>query len=157
MAVKDIRKLGDPILRTKVRGVKDFGAGLVKNLVDMADSMEHNSGVGLAGPQIGLGLALVVIKLGEGLPLLELVNPRIVSCSGEETKIEGCLSVPGIYGEVPRYTEAEVHYQDRKGRNKVIQASGYLARALQHELDHLEGVLFIDKVTKYITEEECDG
>jgi peptide deformylase len=154
VAVRNIRKLGDPILRTKAKAVTAFDAELAKILEDMAETMEHNSGVGLAGPQIGLDLALVVIKLGEEFPLLELVNPRIVRCSGEEVEAEGCLSVPGVYGEVPRFSQVEVHFQDRAGRKKKLEASGYLARALQHELDHLQGILFIDKVTKYIDEGE---
>lgn len=157
MAVRNIRKLGDPILRAKAKEVTAFDSDLAMNLKDMADSMEHYSGVGLAGPQIGLGQALVVIKLGEDFPLLELINPRIVSSSGEEVTAEGCLSIPGVFGEVPRCTEVEVHFLDRTGSNKVVQATGTLARALQHEVDHLEGVLFIDKVTRYLDDEVSDG
>lgn len=156
MTVRNIRKLGDPILRIKSQEVTAFDSNLADFLEDMADSMEHYSGVGLAGPQIGLSQALVVIKLGEEFPLLELINPRLVNCSGEEVAAEGCLSIPGIFGEVPRCTEVEVHFQDRIGSNKVMRASGHLARALQHEVDHLEGILFVDKVTRYIDNEADD-
>lgn len=153
MAIRTIRKLGDPILRKKVKSVADFSRAQ-DLLTDMADSMQHNNGVGLAAPQIGLDLALVVIKLSQDFPVLELVNPRIVSCSGESIEVEGCLSIPGVYGEVKRCSEVEVQYQDRTGAKKVLRASGFLATALQHELDHLQGVLFIDKVIKYVSEEE---
>jgi len=154
MAIRNIRKLGDPILRARAKKVINFDKEITNYLEDMADSMEHYSGVGLAGPQIGIDQALVVVKLGEEFPLLELVNPEIVSCSGEEIEAEGCLSIPGVYGEVKRSAEVEVIYQDRTGKKKSLRGSGFLARALQHEVDHLEGILFIDKVIKYITEEE---
>lgn len=156
MTVRSIRKLGDPILRNKAKEVTAFDATLAIILEDMAESMEHYSGVGLAGPQIGLNQAVVVVKLGEEFPLIELINPQIVSFSGEEVAAEGCLSIPGVYGEVPRAAEVEVHFQTRAGSNKIIKATGYLARTLQHEVDHLEGILFIDKVTKYINDEAED-
>jgi peptide deformylase len=120
----------------------------------MADSMEQYRGIGLAAPQIGVSLALVVVKLAEDLPLIELINPETVSCSGEEVDVEGCLSVSGIFGEVKRCTEVTGRYQDRTGEQKELKTSGLFARALQHEIDHLEGVLFIDKVINYVAEEE---
>lgn len=153
MAVRTVRKLGDPILRTSAKEVTDFSQ-VADLLGDMADSMVHYNGVGLAAPQIGISQALVVIKLGEDFPVLELVNPKITSSSGEEIDVEGCLSIPEVYGEVKRCTHVEVRYQDRTGKEKVLRASGYLARALQHELDHLQGVLFIDKAIKFVSEEE---
>lgn|SRR5690554_586350 len=153
MAVIEVRKLGDPVLRRKAEPVQKFDKELATLLEDMADSMQEYGGVGLAAPQIGLSRAVVVIKLGEDFPLLELINPEIIARSGEDTDVEGCLSIPGTYGEVQRSAEVEVKYQDRHGRKKIIRGSGYLARALQHELDHLQGILFIDKVIKYVQEE----
>lgn len=155
MAVRNIRKLGDPGLRSKAKPVQNIDLETVSILKDMAASMEHYGGVGLAAPQIGLGLALVVIKLSAEFPLLELINPEIIGRSEEETiAVEGCLSIPGIFGEVKRFEQVEVRYQDRKGKWKKMRASGFLARALQHELDHLQGVLFVDKVIKYVSEED---
>ena len=154
MAIRQMRKLGDPVLRSKAKPVCDIDSETVKILEDMADSMEHYRGVGLAAPQIGLDIALVVVKLAEEFPLIELINPEMVSCSGEEIDVEGCLSVPGVYGEVKRCTEVIVRYNDRQGSSKQLKATGFLARALQHELDHLDGVLFIDKVINYVSEEE---
>lgn len=154
MAILNMRKLGDPILRTKAKSVKDFNEETVKILEDMAESMGHYDGIGLAAPQVGINLAMVVIKLGNDFPLLELINPEIMTCTGEEIDVEGCLSVPGVYGEVKRCTQVEVKYQDRAGKSKQFRAGGLLARAVQHELDHLEGVLFVDKVINYVSEGE---
>ncbi|NLO88045.1 MAG: peptide deformylase [Firmicutes bacterium] len=154
MTVRNIRKLGDPVLRAKAKEVTEFDEKIHGYLQDMAETMAHYSGVGLAAPQIGLDLAMVVIKLGEDFPLLELINPRIVESSGEDIAVEGCLSIPGVHGEVKRSAEVEVQFQDRMGRKKTMRASGFLARAVQHELDHLQGVLFIDKVIRYVTEED---
>ncbi len=154
MAVRDIKKFGDPVLRLKVQPVKAFNAATIKILEDMAETMEHYKGVGLAAPQIGLNLALVVIRPGEDFPVFEFINPRITSCSGEEIDVEGCLSVPGTFGEVPRCTQVEMDYQDRKGRRKVLNTSGFFARIIQHELDHLSGVLFVDKVINFVSGEE---
>jgi peptide deformylase len=153
MALREIRKLGDPILRQKAVSLRDFKkAGPI--LEDMAQTMEHYRGVGLAAPQIGLGLALVTIRPAEELPVLELVNPRILKKKGEELEVEGCLSCPGTFGQVPRATEVELQYQDRRGRRKTLNATGFLARVIQHELDHLEGILFLDKASSLVDEEE---
>lgn len=154
MAVKNIRKLGDPVLRSKASPVTDFNEETDKILDDMADSLDFHKGVGLAAPQVGICYALVVVKLGDEFPLIEMVNPEIVSSFGEEIGVEGCLSIPGVYGEVNRSAKVEVRYQDRTGRRKVMRAAGFMARAIQHELDHLDGVLFIDKVIRYVSEEE---
>lgn len=154
MAVREIRKFGDPVLRLKVQPVRDFNAETASILEDMAETMEQYRGVGLAAPQIGLNLAIVVIRPGEDFPVFEFINPKITNCSGEEIDVEGCLSCPGTFGEVPRCTSVQLKYQDRKGRRKVLNASGFFARIIQHELDHLSGVLFIDKVTNFVTGEE---
>jgi len=154
MAVREIRKFGDPVLRLSVQPVKEFNAKTVTILEDMAETMEHYKGVGLAAPQIGLNLSLVVIKPGEDFPVFEFINPRITSCAGEEVDVEGCLSVPGTFGEVPRCTEVELEYRDRKGRRKTLKTSGFFARIIQHELDHLSGTLFVDKVINFVSQEE---
>ena len=153
MTVRNIRKLGDPVLRAKAKEVTEFDEKIHGYLQDMAETMAIIPGL-VWQPQIGLDLAMVVIKLGEDFPLLELINPRIVESSGEDIAVEGCLSIPGVHGEVKRSAEVEVQFQDRMGRKKTMRASGFLARAVQHELDHLQGVLFIDKVIRYVTEED---
>lgn len=154
MAVREIKKFGDPVLRQKVQPVQDFSAETITIMEDMAETMEHYRGVGLAAPQIGLNFSMVVIRLGEDFPVFEFINPEIISCSGEETDVEGCLSCPGVFGEVPRCTSVRLKYQDRMGRPKVLNASGFFARIIQHELDHLSGILFVDKVTNFVTGEE---
>lgn len=152
MAVKEIRTVGDPVLRLKVQPVRNFRGETHKILEDMADTMEHYRGVGLAAPQIGLNIAVVIIKPGDDWPVFEFINPRITNCVGEEIDVEGCLSCPGTFGEVSRCTEVRMEYQDRRGRRKVLNASGFFARIIQHELDHLAGILFVDKVTNYVAE-----
>ncbi|EJW97822.1 peptide deformylase [gut metagenome] len=112
-------------------------------LKDMAETMYAADGVGLAAPQIGVSKRVVVIDVGEGL--YELINPEIVKKEGSVVGGEGCLSVPDYEGEVERAAYVECEFDDRKGRRMLLQADGLLAVAVQHELDHLDGVLFIDK------------
>ena len=112
-------------------------------LHDMAVSMYDADGVGLAAPQVGVLLRAVVIDVGEGL--LTLINPEIIAAEGEELGVEGCLSLPGLVGDVPRSSKVTVRALDLKGRNQEISGENLLARALQHELDHLDGILFIDR------------
>jgi peptide deformylase len=154
MAFRKIRTIGDPVLRKQAQQVKRFDAGIVRLLEDMAETMEHYKGVGLAAPQIGLSLAIVVVRPEEDFPVFEFLNPEIISCTGEETDSEGCLSCPGTYGQVSRCTEVRLKYQDRRGATKFLNASGYFARILQHELDHLSGVLFVDKASDIVNGEE---
>src|SRR5690606_39046442 len=113
MTVRNIRKLGDPVLRAKAKEVTEFDEKIHGYLQDMAETMAHYSGVGLAAPQIGLDLAMVVIKLGEDFPLLELINPRIVESSGEYLSVEGCLSILRVHSEYKRSAEEEVVLLDR--------------------------------------------
>ncbi|NLC77406.1 MAG: peptide deformylase [Clostridia bacterium] len=146
MAIYQIVKIGDPILRDKAKPVTKFNTSLEKLLVNMADTMYDAEGVGLAAPQIGVSKRVVVIDVGEGL--LELVNPQLIEVEGEETAPEGCLSIPGRQGNVKRASRVKVRYQDRTGREMTIEGEGLLARALQHEIDHLDGILFVDKLVK---------
>jgi len=145
MPIQDIRKSGDPVLKIKADPVPKIDRK-IKNLLDtMAQTMEHANGVGLAAPQIGVSLRVIVVDAGDGL--LELVNPEIIEAVGCETAMEGCLSVPGFYGDVERCTTVKVKAMDRNGNPFVVEGEGLLARALQHEIDHLDGVLFIEKAT----------
>ncbi|HHW07951.1 MAG TPA: peptide deformylase [Clostridia bacterium] len=146
MAVYRILELGDPALREKSQAVTKFNASLAKLLNNMADTMYDADGVGLAAPQIGVLKRVVVIDVGDGL--LELVNPEIIEQEGEEIAVEGCLSIPGKQGNVKRASRVKVKYQDRHGNEQLVEGEGLLARALQHEIDHLDGILYIDKLVE---------
>lgn len=142
MPVMEIRKAGDKVLKEVAEPVKKIDRKLKQLLDDMAETMYAAEGVGLAAPQVGVSLRLVVIDVGEGL--IELINPEIIAYDGSETASEGCLSVPGMYGEVERYATVSVEALNRAGKKVRINGSGLLARALQHEIDHLNGILFIE-------------
>ena len=120
---------------------------LKKLMDDMAETMYENDGVGLAAPQIGQNIRLVVIDCQDEHGLLELINPVITFKEGEVVDTEGCLSVPDIYGEVTRAAKVKVEFMNRRGKRQHLTATGLLARCIQHELDHLEGQLFIDIAT----------
>ncbi len=152
MAILDIKKAGDVVLKQQAQPVARIDKQIRTLLDDMAQTMYKANGVGLAAPQVGQSIQVVVIDVGEGL--IELVNPEIVRMEGSETDTEGCLSVPEIYGDVERAAKVSVKYLNRQGKHHRITATGLLARCLQHEIDHLHGRLFIDiaqnlrKVTK---------
>lgn len=143
MSVLDIRRAGDPVLKEKAKAVPKITKPIRTLLDNMAQTMQEADGVGLAAPQVGISLRVVIIDVGDGL--IELINPEILESEGCETSVEGCLSVPGMYGDVERFTSVTVQGLDRHGKPLVVQGSGLLARALQHEIDHLEGVLFIER------------
>lgn len=142
MSVRPIVLLGDPRLRLKGQPVDNFNAYLHELLDDLADTMRHAPGVGLAAPQIGEAVAACVVEVDGRLH--ELVNPRIVRAVGEDRDLEGCLSIPGYVAYVTRKERVWVVAQNRFGRKIKVAGSGLLGRALQHELDHLEGKLYID-------------
>ena len=142
MSVRPIVLLGDPRLRLKGLPVETFGRLLHGLLDDMTETMRHAPGVGLAAPQVGEALQACVIEVGD--QLYELMNPRIIRASGEDRDLEGCLSLPGYYAYVTRREKVWVVAQNRHGRKIKVAGSGLLGRALQHELDHLDGKLFID-------------
>ena len=152
MAIRNIRKLGDEILRKKCRRIDNIDDRTVTLLDDMADTMRLADGVGLAAPQVGVLKRAVVIDVGDGL--IELINPEIVSAEGSVTSPEGCLSVPGKWGTVARPEKVTVHATGRDGNEFDITGEGMLAKALCHEIDHLDGVMFVDKVEEYL---EPDG
>lgn len=148
MAIREIRKKGDEILYKKCKEVKNFDNKLHILLDDMYDTMKQSDGVGLAAPQVGILKRAVVIDIGNGK--IELINPEIVEESGEQTGSEGCLSVPGVYGEVTRPNVVTVKAQDRNGKWFQLTGKELLARAICHEAEHLEGKLFLDRVTKFL-------
>lgn len=143
MAILKIRKAGDPVLKEKSAPVEKITRKIKQLLDDMAETMYAADGVGLAAPQVGVSERIIVLDIGEGL--IELINPAITAAEGCETGSEGCLSVPGMYGEVERYSSVTVEGMDRTGKKIRLAADGLLARVLQHEIDHLEGVLFLDR------------
>lgn len=143
MAILEVKKAGDPILKAKAKPVGKFDAKLKQFMKNMAETMYAKEGVGLAAPQIGVSLRIVVIDVGEGL--IELINPEIVKSAGSGTFREGCLSVPEIMGDVKRYSEVKVEGLDSLGKKITVKGSGLLAICLQHEIDHLDGILFIDR------------
>jgi peptide deformylase len=142
MSVLPVLTLGDPRLRLKGQEVESFGPPLHRLLDDLTETMRHAPGVGLAAPQLGEALNVAVVEVGDRL--LELVNPRIVRAEGDDRDLEGCLSIPGFVAYVTRRERVWVVAQNRHGRRYKVAGSGLLGRALQHELDHLQGKLYID-------------
>jgi peptide deformylase len=142
------------ILEIECDRVEIFDKKLSKLLNDMYDTMIEFDGVGLAAPQIGLNKQIAIVDIDDEAGTVELINPVILDASGEQTDPEGCLSFPGVYGEVTRPNYVKVKAQNRKGQTYTIEAEGFLARAIQHEMDHLHGVLFTSKVTRYLEEDE---
>ncbi len=144
MAIRMIVKHPDPVLRERSREVTKFNANLHKLLDDLADTMYDARGVGLAAPQIGILKRVFVVDVGDEHGLIELVNPEIVLREGEQFGPEGCLSIPGLQGDVRRAQRVVIRGQDRYGNPVEYEGTDLLARAFQHELDHLNGVLYID-------------
>lgn len=144
MSVYEVVKIGDPVLREVAKEVPKITANIGKLLVNMTDTMRAAKGVGLAAPQIGISKRVVVVDVGEGL--IELINPVILDKEGEEVDIEGCLSVPDREGEVLRAKKITVQALNRSGETVTVTGEDLLARAIQHEIDHLDGILFVDKV-----------
>ena len=157
MAIRKIVKIGDDCLRQECRKQEKFDLRLKILLKDMADTMYKAEGVGLAAPQVGVLRRVVVIDVGDqGDGLLELINPVIVETAGEQVGAEGCLSVPDEYGIVARPDYVKVRAQDRHGEWFEVEGHGLTARAFCHELDHLDGILFIDKATRMLAPEELE-
>jgi peptide deformylase len=170
MTVRDIIGPDNPVLRRKARAVADPNTPAVQQLIDdMIETMRAAPGVGLAAPQVAVGQRIAVIEYAEPAPdappdaeppppkLYVIVNPEIVSRSDEMANgTEGCLSLPGIWGDVPRHEAVTVKALNRKGRPIKIKAHGWLARIFQHEIDHLDGVLFIDRASQLWREKKDD-
>lgn len=143
MSKLQIMIAGDPVLRDVAKPVERIDKKLHRLLKDMAETMYAADGVGLAAPQVGVSKRVVVIDVGDGL--YELINPVIVKKEGQVLGSEGCLSVPDYEGEVERAEYVECEFTDKTGQRMLLSASGLLAICIQHELDHLDGILFIDK------------
>lgn len=148
MAIREIVKIGDDVLSKKCRPVENFDEKLHMLLDDMYETMNAANGVGLAAPQIGILRRICVIDVGEGK--IELINPEIIKTSGHQEESEGCLSVPGKYGITDRPYKVTVKAQDRFGKEFKISGEDLLARAFCHEIDHLDGVLFLERVIEML-------
>lgn len=155
MALREIVTLPDPVLRRKARKVTDFGPGLQQLIDDMVDTMRAEPGVGLAAPQVGVQERVVVVEFGdeddEKVPpkVYTVVNPEFTRLSKDMVVgTEGCLSIPGYLGDVERHEAVVVKGQNRRGQPVTIKAQGWLARIFQHEMDHLDGVLFVDRASQ---------
>lgn len=153
MAVLDILQFGDETLRRKSEEVTEFNEELWELLDDMAETMYEAGGVGLAAPQVGVVKRVVVIDTDDDRGLMELVNPVIIAIRGKQREPEGCLSYPGKSGYVVRPAKVKLKAQDRYGKRRVYVGSGLLARAFCHETDHLNGILYSDKVDEWEEDE----
>lgn len=155
MAKLPIVKIGDPVLQVRAQEVPKITKKIAKLIDDMIETMYEANGVGLAAPQVGVSQRIIVVDPGEGP--VALVNPVIQSAQGEEIDVEGCLSIPERWVYVKRATEVEVTGLNEKGKPVRIKAEGYFARALQHEIDHLDGVLMLDRSLGEAVIEERPG
>lgn len=154
MAIRNIRKDGDEVLRKICKEVDVINDKTRQLIKDMVDTLYRADGVGLAAPQVGILKRIVVIDAGDGL--LELINPSIVSQSGEQSYIEGCLSIPGVYGELLRPAKVVVEALNPNGEKIRVEGEGLRAVVLCHELDHLDGILFKDKAIRILDKEELE-
>jgi peptide deformylase len=157
MTIRKIVEYPNPVLEMECEMVTQFDKTLKKLIDDMFETMYEAEGVGLAAPQIGLAQQIAVVDVGDEKGKIVLVNPVVKSKSGTQTGPEGCLSFPGLFGEVERAYEVTVEAQDVKGKKFTLKASDFLARALLHEIDHLHGVLFTSKVISYYDNDELEG
>ena len=158
MAIRNIRVDDDPILRKKSREVTEFNDRLFELLDDMKETMYHSGGVGLAGPQVGVLKRVVVMDVSEDRnEFIELINPEITYEEGEQTGTEGCLSLPGLYGVVTRPNIVKVKAQNRDGKWCLYKGEQLKARCFCHEIDHLDGVLYKDKLDEGETLYRNDG
>ncbi len=152
MAIRQIRYYGDPLLRKVSREITEIDDRIKTLLEDMLDTMYEEEGVGLAAPQVGVLRRAIVIDIGDGP--LKLINPEIIYEEGENIDVEGCLSVPNKAGKVKRPEKVKVKYLDVSGEENIIEGTGLLAKALCHEIDHLEGILFVDKMIEEVVAEK---
>ncbi len=154
MAIRNIIKKGDETLRKRSREVGEITPKIHTLLDDMAETMVEFNGVGLAAPQVGVLRRVVVIDVGDGV--MELINPVIISQEGKQEEAEGCLSVPGVHGIVERPALVAVEALDRYGKLQRYEGTELLARAFCHEIDHLDGILFDDKVIRFVNPDEVE-
>ena len=143
MAMRIMRHLPDPVLRQKAKRVPTIDSSIQRLIDDMVETMQQANGVGLAAPQVGVSLRVVVVQMPGEEPMA-IINPKIVKRAGEREVTEGCLSLPGYAGEIKRSVSVIVKGQNRQGKAIRLKTTGLMAEALEHELDHLNGILYVD-------------
>ncbi|MCI5839129.1 MAG: peptide deformylase [Peptoniphilaceae bacterium] len=143
MAIREVRTLGDDILRKKSRSVDKIDDKVRELLDDMAQTMYEDEGIGISAVQVGILKRIIVVDVGDGL--YKMINPEIIEKDGEEVDVEGCLSVPDFNATVKRPKHIKVKYKDENGDEKILEAYDLKARCICHEIDHLDGILFVDK------------
>jgi len=146
MAIRTMRHLPDPVLRQKAKKVSVIDSSIQRLIDDMIETMQASKGVGLAAPQVGVSLRVVVVQMPGSEEPVAIINPKIVKRSGEREVTEGCLSVPGYAGEIKRSISVTVKGRNRQGEAIRLKTTGLMAEALEHELDHLNGILYIDHI-----------
>lgn len=154
MTVLPIVKHPNDILTTPAKEVTTFDHELATLLDDMYETMVAADGIGLAAPQVGVSKRVAIVDLGEGQDVIEMINPEVVAIGGKEVEVEGCLSFPDIYGEVERPFYVKIEAEDREGNLYELEAEDYEARAILHEIDHLNGILFTEKIIRYVSPDE---
>ncbi len=157
MTIQKIVTYPAEVLEKKCKPVIKFDRKLSRLLDDMYDTMIDYDGVGLAAPQIGIDERIAIVDIDNELGTIEMINPRILKTAGEQTGPEGCLSFPDLFGEVTRPNYVMIEAFDRKGKKYTLEAEEFLARAIQHEIDHLDGILFTTKVNRFLEEDEVKG
>lgn len=157
MALRKIVQMGEDCLQKVCRPVTAFNSRLHELLDDMSETLEEASGAGLAAPQVGILRRLCLVLDEKTETYIELINPEIISFSGEQTGVEGCLSIPGKWGLVTRPNRVRVRAQDRNGDWFEKEAEGLTARAFCHEIEHLDGHLFVEHIDHFMTDEELDA
>ncbi len=156
MAIKEIVKHPATVLTEKCNEVTVIDEKIITLLDDLYDTMVEYDGVGIAAPQINVPLRVAIVEIGEERDILEMINPIVLEVDGAEVDIEGCLSFPNLFGEVERPTYVKIEACDREGRVYELEAGGFDARAILHEIDHLDGVLFNSKMIRVVPEEELE-
>jgi peptide deformylase len=155
VAVRPIVLDPHPVLRAIAEPVQKIDRDILKLLDDMADTMYEANGIGLAAPQVGVSKRVIVVDYGDEFGgLIEMINPEIVEKSGSVVDVEGCLSIPGLRGHVERFEKLTLRYLNRKGERCEMKPEGYFARVFQHEIDHLDGILYTDKAIDTFPYEE---
>ena len=156
MTIREIVKSPNDILTKKTKKIVKFDRNLAKLLDDMYETMLENDGIGIAAPQVGESVRVAIVDLGEGEEPIELVNPEVLQTEGSVIEIEGCLSFPELYGEVERPFHVRVKAQERNGDWYELEAEDYEARAILHEIDHLDGILFDSKILRVVDPSELE-
>ncbi|ALV20941.1 MAG: peptide deformylase [Carnobacterium sp.] len=156
MAVLPIVKYPEPILTKAAREVVEITDEILQLMDDMYETMVASDGIGIAAPQVNRSLRIALVEVDEETGLFEMINPEIITASGKNVDVEGCLSFPEIYGTVERADNIVIRYFDREGEAYEVEAEDYLARVFQHELEHLDGKLFTDKIIQKIQPEELE-